>query len=397
MITRKRIALTLFGAATLGSAALPAAAMAVPADGSVKIAEFRFRGLAGGNDEYVELRNVSANPQDLGGTVLTALASDGATSSTRTVFPATGAPTIPPRGSFLITNNSSMGPYSLSGYATPDITVTTGISDNAGVGLFKGSTAADAVVEKRIDSVAFVGAGGSQRPNYIETTGIPNTVTTTAGNTQQAFVRTESGGLPNDSNNNAADFKAVSTTGNNGTGAVALGAPGPQNLTAPFVRAQSALPITRFDPNVAVTASPNRTFTTGPAGGAPNVLRLRRTIKNTTGAALTKIRVRVNRISTLNNKTAAQVDLRAVDSTTVPAGVTGTTLETTGIAGYTEATTATTGGGGVNSNFVLPTGLAAGASINVQFEFDVYGYDAATSNQFDVGFFVEAQTDAPLS
>src|SRR5215210_6929465 len=98
---------------------------------SVVVSEFRFRGPEGAADEYIELRNISAAPQDIGGWFVQGCNSGGAISTRATI--ADGV-TLPAGGSYLLTNSSaSGGPY--SGSVPGDQTFSTGITDTGGVRL----------------------------------------------------------------------------------------------------------------------------------------------------------------------------------------------------------------------------------------------------------------------
>jgi hypothetical protein len=230
------------------------------------------------------------------------------------------------------------------------------------------------------DAVRFAGSGLGE--------GSPLGTFPTAG--QYAFVRAAdrtgtgpSYGLPKDTDDNASDFKLV-TTGALGTGGSVLpaveGVPGPVNVTgAPL--ANGAISVTSVDPGAAATATPNRQSTAAdPDGGGPAVstLYLRRKVTNISGAPLTTLRFRTSDLTTAqSNPIAGRAILRVLssDNTTIAltgggnATITPTVLQTT-------PATPLPNGGGLNSVLTVPsitTGapLANGASINVEFRLGV--------------------------
>ena len=128
---------SLLAAALVASAlvALPAAAQA--ASSTIVISELRTRGPAGGNDEFVELRNISNASAPVGGWALQGCAADSGAASNRAVIPA--GTEIPAGGSYLFTNSAAGG---YSGAVTGDRTYTTGISDQGGVRIANAAAAA---------------------------------------------------------------------------------------------------------------------------------------------------------------------------------------------------------------------------------------------------------------
>ncbi|MBE2320147.1 lamin tail domain-containing protein [Solirubrobacter sp. CPCC 204708] len=163
------------------------AAAAQAGSETVVISEFRTRGPAGGNDEFVELRNRSAAPVDISGWLLQGCASGTpGNASTRATVP--GGVTLAPNQSYLFANDATGG---YSGTVAPDQIYGTGFTDFsstnfAGIRLVTGSTTVD-------------GVGAPQSP-CREGTGI----TTPTTSTDSAFERT--GGTA-DTNDNAADFQ----------------------------------------------------------------------------------------------------------------------------------------------------------------------------------------------
>ena len=120
------------------------------------ISEFRLRGPAGANDEFVEIYNPRAVSftvsSGAGSTGFAVAASDGVT---RFVIP--NGTVIPARGHYLGVNITG---YSLATYpadatstATGDVTYTTNIPDNMGIALFNTSIDANFALANRLDAV----------------------------------------------------------------------------------------------------------------------------------------------------------------------------------------------------------------------------------------------------
>ncbi len=160
---------------------LATAASAYASASGIVISEFRFRGPTGGNDEYVELLNTSANPVDVTGWGLQGCASTTGNPSTRATIL---SPTVLAPGQHLLFTNAGF-----SG-AAGDRSYSTGISDNAGARIV---TDAGAVV----DGVA--AEAGPAAP-CREGTGLA--IPTTNGD--NSFER-HAGGTQ-DTDDNAADF-----------------------------------------------------------------------------------------------------------------------------------------------------------------------------------------------
>jgi len=150
MSSRLRLAV----AALLAPALLIPAAPAPAAPHGVVISELRFRGPAGGNDEFVELRNTGSAPVDVGGWRLVGCSTSGPT-GTRATVPA--ATSLPAGGSYLLTNAGAGG---YSGTVPGDRTYTTGIADTGGARLeTAGATLQDAVGSTRTAAACREGAG----------------------------------------------------------------------------------------------------------------------------------------------------------------------------------------------------------------------------------------------
>ncbi|HMJ97021.1 MAG TPA: lamin tail domain-containing protein [Thermoleophilaceae bacterium] len=164
--------------------AVPAAAQSAP-PGDIVISEFRTRGPAGGNDEFVELRNRSAARVDISGWRLQGCAAGapGDTSNRATV----GSDVfLPAGGSYLFAHTG------YSGTVAPDETYGTGITDFAATN-FPGIRIVDTT------NVIRDGVGSPNSP-CREGTGI----LTPAANGDNSFERL---GGTTDTNNNQPDFQ----------------------------------------------------------------------------------------------------------------------------------------------------------------------------------------------
>jgi predicted extracellular nuclease len=218
--------IVVIAAAAASWAAGPAAAQV---NSPVAIAEFRARGPAGGNDEYVEIRNRSAAPIAIAGWRLQGCASGSGDASNRATVP--DGVTLAAGQAYLFTNSAAGG---YSGAVPGDATYGTGFTDfansnAAGIQLVDGAGT-------KIDGV------GSPTSPCREGTGI-----TTPGspNADHSFERVS------DTGDNAADFQGPKP-----------GNPENFDMTGPSDRAPS---VTGSDPannasNVPVDANLRVTF-----------------------------------------------------------------------------------------------------------------------------------------
>jgi hypothetical protein len=361
-----------------------------PTAGQIIISEFRLRGpapaatpasgnLNGELDEFIELYNttdsdfivVDSSPLPAVASQGWAIVSSDAPTTAKFTIPV-GA-RIPARGHYLVTN--LLG-YSLSSYAAADITpqeagggpasYNADIPDGSGLSLLRtGNPLLFATPSERLDAVGFAGS------TFFE--GVP---LTPAGGIQtplqHSFTRKLTSGIPQDTNDNEADFYFVEVNGaaSNGRTSI-LGAPGPENSESPTQR-NSTIKASLVDPAAASTAPPNRVRSgRGGLAGSFGTLSLQRRFRNATGAPVTRLRFRVVDITTRNTPAASspQADLRVISSTGVVTNSQG--VEVITVRGLTlETPPAQDNGGGLNSSLtVIPPGgsLAVGASINVQF------------------------------
>ena len=355
------------------------------------ISEFRVRGPNGANDEFVEIYNNSGADHVVsgGGAGYAVVASDGVV---RCVIP--NGTVIPARGHFLCTN--SVG-YSLASYpagdgttATGDATYTADIPDNHGIALFNTATVANFSTATRLDAAGFTTTTPSV---YVEGTGLPalrHLLTDHSfrrddcgkGGSTTALGVCPTGGVPKDTNDNAADFYFVDTNGSNAGAGQRLGAPGPQNLSSPIQR-NSGFPILLLDASVAASSPPNRVrdFTSDPLNSSTfGTLTIRRRVVNATGAPVTRLRFLVVDQTTFP-AAANFADLRARTSgPSVIGGVNDAATCSPSAAPCTVTVEGTTleepptqaNGGAFGSTYsagtvTLSAPLAPGASISLQF------------------------------
>lgn len=356
--------------------------------GQLVISEFRVRGPNGANDEFIEIANVSGADHTvaaLSGTGYAVAASNGVA---RCVIP--NGTVIPNRGHYLCVN--SVG-YSLASYpagngttATGDATYTTDIPDNAGIAIFNTSIAADFTLANRLDAV---GSTSEANTLYKEGTGYPTLVPFSInysfyrdncgkGGSITTFGACPTGGNLQDTNNNAADFVFVDTNGTSAGAGQRLGAPGPENLSSPIER-NASFAANLLDVCVAPASPPNRVrdFTSDPANNSTfGTLDVRRTIVNTTGGNVTRLRFRIVDLTTFPAPSGI-ADLRPRTSTAVVVTVDrppcGSGTSNVTVQGTTlEQPPSQPNGGGFNSSMsagtvTLATPLANGASIDVRF------------------------------
>lgn len=262
------------------------------ADSPLIISEFRLRGPNGASDEFIEIYNNTDKDHIVkatdGSSGYGVFASDGVM---RFFIP--NGTVIPARGHYLGANSAA---YSLSGYpagnsatAIADATWTTDIPDNSGIALF--SSTNTPVLGNRLDAV---GASSVANTLYREGAGLSPIV---AFSINYSFVRRVpilggNAGLPEDTNNNSADFIFVDTNGTSAGAGQRLGAPGPENLDGAR-DAGNDITHSKVDPAQADNASPNvgRDFVSDPINNATfGKLSIRRTYTNNTGTTLTALR-----------------------------------------------------------------------------------------------------------
>jgi predicted extracellular nuclease len=171
---------------------LAGATPALTSSNGVVISEFRFRGPAGGNDEFVELMNTSSGPVGIAGWQLQGCASATGAASSRVTVPA--GVTLQAGEHYLFFNNNATGGY--SGSVPGDTGYGTGFTDGAGARIVNAASAV-------IDGVGGDGVGGTQCREGAGITGMPT------ANGDQSYER-KSGGTQ-DTDDNPADFSGPKT------------------------------------------------------------------------------------------------------------------------------------------------------------------------------------------
>ena len=390
------------------------------AAGTFLISELRTSGPAGAGDDFVELYNNTDTP-------LTIAASDasggyglfkmGATCGDAPVLIGVipNGTVIPARGHYLFVGSAySLANYGGSGAAAGDQTLSSDIESDRNVAIFTTSSVASVSTVTRLDAVGFGTNTGANCDLLREGT----TLTPMSGSTlEYSYQRDQCGkkgnpaqfgpcptaGFVADTNDNANDFIFGDTTAAATPAGQRLGAPGPENLSGPRLRSDSAITTLLLDSNIGAPASPNRVRDfTAVTNGTNGTLSVRRRFVNNTGAPVTRLRFRIVDFSALAVP-GGIADLRALTSTNVTVnGVTdsATCLAANGVA-TTPCSVTVLGttleqpptqsiGGGLNSSMsagtiTLGTPLAPGASINLQFLLGVQ-----QSGSFKFFFNVEA-------
>jgi hypothetical protein len=408
--------------------------------GQLLISEFRLRGPGGAQDEFIEIYNNTNADIAVGATDglgFTVAASDGVARCT-----ILNGTIIKARGHFLCVN--SVG-YSLGSYpggnsptggldstgpqgrpsssddndsittmgvpvsseelvqvngpvAVGDASYTTDIGDNVGIALFRAANPANFTLANRLDAV---GSASEANIIYKEGTGYPalSGASYLAG-IEYSFVRDNcgksgsittfgpcpTGPTPRDTDNNAVDFFFVDTNATSAGAGQRLGAPGPQNLTAPIERtAQFAALL--LDATAGSSFPPNRVrdLTSDiPNNSMFGTLSLRKRVVNNTGAAITRLRFRIvdfttfpapGGIADLRARTSTLVVVSGINdaATCLASNGVATTPCTVNVQGTTLEQPPSQGiGGGFNSTLsagtvTLGTPLANGGSLNLQF------------------------------
>ena len=158
----------------------------------VSIDQFRVRGPAGGNDEFVELFNAGPAAIDLSAYKFNASNASG-TTGTRLTFP---AGTQLASGCHLLLTNSASSGY--SGSVPGDLTYATGVTDTGGLALLD----ADG---KIVDQVGLSTGSAYKAGTPLASLG--------SSNTDQGYERRQTAaGLPQNTGDNSADFVTVSPT-----------------------------------------------------------------------------------------------------------------------------------------------------------------------------------------
>ena len=172
----------------------------------LQINQFRARGPAGGNDEFVELINAGTTVLDVSGYKLNGSNASG-TTGTRLTLPA-GTSIAP--GCHLLLINKASGGY--SGSVPGDLTYSTGFTDDGGLAVLDASGTV-------VDQVGLSSGSAYKEGTPLASLG--------SSNADKSYVRTtNAAGLPNDSGDNSADFVTLSpsTPANSASPCVVMGA-----------------------------------------------------------------------------------------------------------------------------------------------------------------------------
>jgi endonuclease G len=156
---------------------------------TILISEFRTRGPAGANDEFVELYNATNAPIDIGGWKINRSNGSGTINTQITISAGT---MIPAHGHFLATNSAAGG---YSGGVPGNQTYGTGITDDGGIAILN---PANAIVDQ---------VGMSAGSAYKEGTVLSQLTT----NTNRSHERKpgDGNGSSTDTDNNGADFQLI--------------------------------------------------------------------------------------------------------------------------------------------------------------------------------------------
>lgn len=260
-------------------AALASLMAALPLQAAdLSITQFRVRGPAGGNDEFIELQNTGAAALDVSGYKLNASNASG-TTGTRLTFPV-GTSIAP--GCFLLLGNSAASGY--SGSVLPDLKYGTGVTDDGGLAILDASGTV-------VDQVG-LGSGSA----YKLGTPLASLGST---NADQGYGRKTSGsGMPQATGDNASDYVKVSPTA-------------PRNSTSTCVAQGPSLSVA--DASVSLRNADD--------------VRMPFTV---TLSQATPTDVTVHAVTADDTATVAAGDYDAVDTTlTIPAGTTTATFDVT--------------------------------------------------------------------
>lgn len=375
----------------------------VPLTGQVIISEFRLRGPdpdgagaeTGALDEFIEIYNTTdSDIVVMDSSTLPPLTTNGwavvsSDAPTTAKFVIPNGTRIPARGHYLVANTVgySLGLYPSGNDESGETTAiedggyNVDIPDNAGVALFRTANPLLFLTPvERLDAVGFAGGG------VLFTEGTPLTPTNgVTDSLQHSFVRNMTTGLPQDTNNNEADFDFVEVREATVDGRRArLGAPGPENLSSPIQR-NTVIKASLIDPQCGgfgtVESACARVRTAAganPTNAAFGTLLIRRRFTNATNEPVTRLRFRLVDI-TAGTPDSGAADLRALSGSNVSVKNTqGTELEVKGLT-LEEVSVPTPSqpvGGGLNSSLSVGTitlarPLAARNFIDVEFRIGV--------------------------
>ncbi|QDY08302.1 hypothetical protein FJK98_15010 [Micromonospora sp. HM134] len=320
------------------------------APGQLEINQFAQSGLTGLSDQYITVTNTTQLDLPIAGFRIEA------PGGVVVVIPGS-ARTLPPRRGFLV-----VGPtYSLPNIQ-PDLVV-------SGLGQ-------DGLRLVAPDSAHTVTDAAGSTPGFSEGTPLP--AFGSPPFVPYAWNRLLVGGKPQDTNDNAADFRLVATVLGpiNGVPS-ALGTPSPQNSLGTYQQ-NNAMQSTLLDPGVAQGVAPNRVR----VNGSPGTLTIRRTITNRSSAPITQARVRITSLSQENgaplpggSSPAIHSNLRLVNPVNPTSSITISTGETLLVRNLSMDAPATSPpGGGLATTLNIPFdlgGLRPGGQVHIALTFAV--------------------------
>ena len=189
-MSKKTLVALVFVALALTTSAPDRTRLHAQSGASLVISEFRPRGPAGGNDEFVELFNPTGSAVDIGGWKI--LGSNNAgTNSVRATVPVSTV--LGPGCYFLATNTAASG---YSGTVAGNVTYTTGITDDGGIALTRSDNS-------MVDQVGMSAGSAFGEGHALASFG--------ATNADRAYARTPTSG--SDTDDNAADFVMTTPSG----------------------------------------------------------------------------------------------------------------------------------------------------------------------------------------
>jgi hypothetical protein len=371
--------------------------------GTLIISEFRTRGPAGANDDFVELYNNTNSSMNIAGYGVFKMGSGcAATPVLLATIPNDANAVVPAHGHYLLTGSAySLADYGGTGAAAGNTPLTADIEDDVNLAVFSTANIVDISSANRLDAVGFGTNTGAVCDLLREGTTL---APVGALNIDYSYFRKQcdfvynvgctSNLYPKETNDNFADFMFADTQMTPISGIpTRLGAPGPENRSSPIRRDDSIVSVTLLDssPGKTKDTPPNRERPT--TSGDPNALQqfgtlaIRRRVDNTSvSTTITRLRFRIVEVTTGPTPPAGTADLRAIDtpSSIVISGITdpvtcaktgnptppqpvpcSVTVQPTKL----ETVPTMTKGGGYNATMsvAIPGGLAPGASVDVNF------------------------------
>ncbi|HKP35490.1 MAG TPA: hypothetical protein VJT71_01435 [Pyrinomonadaceae bacterium] len=281
--------------------------------GQLIISEFRFSGpgkptamdpgglLTRDEDEFIEIYNASGashTVQSSSGSGYAIVASDGVVRCT-----IANGEVIANKAHWLCANSDgfSISTYPDNDAVSANFNHTIDIPENSGIALFNNNsgnynagTRIDAVGSSSAPVLYREGAGYTPLAIFNLDYSFVRDTCGKGGNTNNLIACTLNG-LPKDTDNNAADFFFIDTTGTDAGAGARLGTPGPQANFGPIER-NGSMSVTLLDPCVSKDAAPNRVrdFTADPGNNSTfGTIDIRRTVTNNTGGPINRLRFRI--------------------------------------------------------------------------------------------------------